>query len=358
MRIFIRTDASHTIGAGHVMRCLSLAENLRDKGADITFLCRKLPGDLNEFIKHLGFDICLLTSSPSMNQNSQSPWLYSSWKQDALETIQMIRKGNIDWLIIDHYGLDRGWERAVRPYVKYVMVIDDLANRRHDCDLLLDQNLFKHPEKRYTDLVPPHAITFCGPQYLLLREEFKNINRTKTRDGYVRRILISFGGSDPTNETLKAVRAIQFINHPDIHVDVVIGSSNPHSASIEHQCKNTPNIKIHTDIHCLAELMMQADLSIGAGGSTTWERCFVSLPSITIEVSRNQSEILSYLSELGVIYHLGMSKHVNERKIAQAIQQLITSPAQVRTMVKASRNIMKDFKHGVVAQYIMEGMEV
>ncbi|WP_067724761.1 UDP-2,4-diacetamido-2,4,6-trideoxy-beta-L-altropyranose hydrolase [Oceanobacillus damuensis] len=358
MNIYIRTDASTDIGTGHVMRCLVLAEDLRKKNANVIFICRKLSGNLIEYIESKSFTVLTLPApmSPNLDKDDIN-WLKINWKTDALHTIDSINKQpvDIDWLIIDHYAIDKKWERTVKPLVKKIMVIDDLANRPHDCDLLLDQNLYRNLEERYEKWIPSYTTALLGPTYLLLRQEFRDTQYIEEKNGIIKHLLISFGGSDPTNETMKAIKAIKLINQPEIAVDIVIGFSNRNYSAIKEYCKEIPNIKVHYQIDYLAELMAKADLAIGAGGSTTWERCYAGLPALTIETATNQSEILSYLSEIGAICHLGLSKEVTGQDIANNLIKLINHPNKLKDMVDASKLIMRDFKESLVVERLLGG---
>ncbi|WP_163537022.1 UDP-2,4-diacetamido-2,4,6-trideoxy-beta-L-altropyranose hydrolase [Gracilibacillus sp. YIM 98692] len=357
MNIFIRTDASVEIGAGHVMRCLVLAEDLRKRNVNVSFVCRNFPGHLFDFIEEKGFAVFRLPAP----ENETSPdnhldWVEGNWKTDVHQTIELLRtQSNIDWFIIDHYAIDEKWENTIRPFVNKIMVIDDLANRYHDCDLLLDQNLYRNMEERYIKLIPKHATALLGIKYLLLRQEFRDLKDIKERSGIVKRILVSFGGSDPTNETMKTLKTLDTVNRPDITVDVVVGFSNQNYSSIKQFCDKKSYIILHCQINYLAELMAKADLAIGAGGSTTWERCYVGLPTMTIETAENQSEILSYLSELGVVCHLGYSKVVTEEDIANNLQNAINSPIMIKKMIGASKCIMKDFEDCSVVKHLIKG---
>ncbi|MGP4038662.1 UDP-2,4-diacetamido-2,4,6-trideoxy-beta-L-altropyranose hydrolase [Gracilibacillus sp. D59] len=351
MNVLIRADASIDIGAGHVMRCLVLANDLRKRNVNVTFICRELPGHLIEYIQSNGFKV---HSLPALqNEENHLNWLQNNWKVDVLQTIELLRQAsNIDWFVIDHYAIDEKWEYIIRPFVNKIMVIDDLANRYHDCDLLLDQNLYRNMEERYLKLIPKHATALLGIKYLLLRQEFRDLKDIKERSDIVKRILVSFGGSDPTNETMKALKALDMMKRPDITVDVVIGFSDRNYSSIKQFCDKKPHIKLHSQINYLAELMAKADLAIGAGGSTTWERCYVGLPTITIETAENQSEILSYLSELGAISHLGHSEKVTEQDITNNLQNAINSPNMIKKMIGASKCIMKDFEDCSVVKHL------
>ncbi|WP_339227479.1 UDP-2,4-diacetamido-2,4,6-trideoxy-beta-L-altropyranose hydrolase [Oceanobacillus sp. FSL K6-2867] len=356
MNVSIRTDASADIGTGHVMRCLVLAEELRKKNVNVRFICRELSGNLIEYIKSKSFKVVSLSSPVHSNpEYNDLKWLQLNWEADALETIEAISNQPVsDWLIIDHYAFDKHWELTLRPMVKKIMVIDDLANRPHVCDLLLDQNLYKNLEKRYEKLIPSYTTRLLGPTYLLLRHEFRNIQYATKKKDIVKRILVSFGGSDPTNETMKAISAIKLMNRPDITVDIVIGFSNQNYSAIKKYCKDISNISIHYQIDYLAELMAKADLAIGAGGSTTWERCYARLPAITIETAANQSEILSYLSELGVVCHLGRSEEVTEQDIANSIMNIINNPEIRKEMMTASESVMQDFNERLIVDRLLE----
>lgn len=198
MRVAFRTDASVDIGSGHVMRCLTLAEKLRQKGAEVAFICRQLPGHGIDLIRSYGFSVSVLPP-PSMQQNpaeQTSHWLYVPWQQDAEQTHQVLATaGHWNWLIVDHYGIDAAWEEYQKSVVSQIMVIDDLADRVHSCDVLLDQNLYTDMESRYSNKVPVECQQLLGLRYVLLRDEFiKQRENLKAGDGSVRNILVFFGG--------------------------------------------------------------------------------------------------------------------------------------------------------------------
>ena len=332
MKIVIRTDASTDIGTGHVMRCLTLAEELREHGTDVLFICRELPGDLIGLIEAREFRVLRLADS-----------LDASWQQDADRSINAIRTLNeaVSWLIVDHYGLDRRWEERLRPVVRKLMVIDDLADRPHDCDLLLDQNLQQDMTRRYRGLVPDRCRTLSGPQHALLRREFEEARKVlRDRNGTVRRILVFFGGSDPTAETLKTLEALRILDRPDIIADVVVGSSNPRKDEVRSRCADMPSVRYHCQVSDMAGLMAAADLSIGAGGSTHWERCYLGLPSVTIVVADNQRGPTEALAAAGAVKDLGWHEDIDAHVIADTLKTLIGDPAALRTMSERARAVM------------------
>lgn len=332
MIVVFRVDASTQIGSGHLMRCLTLAKRIeKEKKAQITFISRNLDGNMNFLIEKAGYNLFAL---PECENNSSlsgyEKWLTVEKKLDAEQTKAILQEICADYLVIDSYALDEEWEKIQRPFVKKIMVIDDLANRRHDCDILLDQNYYQDIETRYYDLVPKRCKLLLGPKHALLREEFyEERNHLRTRDGSIHRILVFFGGSDLTNETMKAVKAIAAVGMSDIAVDVVVGSSNKNKDDIESFCLEQKNMTYHCQVNNMAELMYKADLAIGAGGSTNWERCFLGLPAIVIAIADNQVRICEDCNEINVIFYLGKAQDVDEKKIFLSLQKCINERSAV-----------------------------
>lgn len=310
-RVVFRVDSSLLIGTGHVMRCLTLAARLRSLGVDCAFICRSHEGGLAQLVNDCGFSIRLLSTRGRSENRSQSRgdyahWLGVDWEQDAKETAQFLQQfeENVDWLVVDHYALGDEWEANVRPHCKKLMVIDDLANRRHDCDLLLDQNLAS-PERNYSDLVPSAATTLIGPKYALLRPEFEEHRafslERRARQTEVRHILISMGGIDKDNATAAVLTSICSSEIPDdTEVTVVLGSSSPWLNDVTTLAGQMPFVvTVLTNVGTMAKLMSESDIAIGAAGSTSWERCCLGLPTIQIVLAKNQAMIARELDELG-----------------------------------------------------------
>lgn len=345
MRIGMRVDASTSWGTGHVMRCLTLANELRTLGAEVFFLCRRRPGDLVTFIQGQGYHVYEITGAEQV-----------SWEEDAARVIQiLINVGHVDWLVVDHYGLDARWEKVVNPLVERMMVIDDLANRPHECDLLLDQNLYGNMKSRYDDLIPDRTVVLLGPEYTLLREEFLEAKeKPSAYVGTIDQLLVSFGGSDPTNETMKTLKAVMnFERRPS--VDVVLGDSSPHKRDVLAFCEREENFNVHIQTHEMARLMKRADLAIGAGGSSVWERCYMELPSMVIETADNQREIIECLREKGAIFYLGKSKDISSEQIFQELDKVMKKPELVRNVWTAVKEIMKDHQSYGVSKYMIDG---
>lgn len=332
MNILIRVDASTEIGSGHVMRCLTLAEMFRGEDAAVYFICRELHGHLCNLIEDKGFQcLRLINFKRTFDQIT-----------DSEETIALIEKSGIqfDLVIVDHYQIDYHWEQAIRPHAAKLMVIDDLANRKHVCDVLLDQNYHENFENRYDHLVPNKCQKLMGPKYLLLRPEFYNVcDQVQERDGLVRRMLIFFGGSDPTNETEKCLWALQQLKIDNIFIDVVVGKANPVKDRINERCREM-GLHYHCQIDFLAELMAKAYLSIGAGGVTMWERMVLGLPSLTVIVAENQRETVEAASQYGAIWNLGWHENVKVENYVDNIKDALTQPKRLQEISKKGRQLV------------------
>ena len=305
MNIAIRIDASSQIGTGHFMRCLTLADALSLRGAQIRFISRNLLEHLQDLLLNKGYEFMMLkkqTNETSSDDLAHSHWLGATQQYDADEALKLLSDRIWDWLVVDHYALDARWESALRKSAKRILVIDDLADRMHDCDILLDQNFYADKETCYTGKVPANCQLLLGPRYALLREEFRQWRQqVKPRTGLVKRILVFFGGVDADNFTGLTIEALAGLGLSGVHIDVVIGAQHPYREQIESACLEYMfSCYVQTDR--MAELMAKADLAIGAGGSATWERCCLGLPAFAICTASNQSKQVADAASSGLLY--------------------------------------------------------
>jgi UDP-2,4-diacetamido-2,4,6-trideoxy-beta-L-altropyranose hydrolase len=329
MNIVFRTDASTNIGTGHVMRCLTLADELRQKVPDINFICREESGNLISYIEDRGYNVHQLTGEIDIETD-----------RNLTKEILSEYETKSDWLIIDHYDIDISYESSLREHVKMIMVIDDLANREHNCDLLLDQNYSKN-DNRYNGLVTENCIQLLGAEYAILRPQFQKARgNLRERGGGVNRILVFMGGSNLKNVTSKVLRAIHMLDRSDIAIDVVIGNLNPYHDEIKILTSKIPNTSCHHNVENMAELMASADLCIGAGGTTTWERCCLGLPSIVLVLAENQKNISENLDKGGAIINLGWYYNVTEKNIKEVVEGLIDNPQTMISMSDKSRRLV------------------
>ncbi|MBQ0764463.1 UDP-2,4-diacetamido-2,4,6-trideoxy-beta-L-altropyranose hydrolase [Marinobacter psychrophilus] len=297
--VVFRADASVQIGTGHLMRCLTLADELTRQGHECRFICRKHKGHLGELISGKGYELTLLPAIDSTEPESASnrnttyaDWLGVPWPQDAEQTLEALMAFKADWLVVDHYALDASWEQQIAKAVGRIMVIDDLADRNHECALLLDQNLGRSLSD-YDGLVPQHCQRLIGPDYALLRPEFAKLRERSLKRRArpeLKRILISLGGVDRANVTGQVLSALGATALPwSTHLDIIMGEAAPYLDEVKQQAAQLLfKATVSVNVRDIAERMYLADLSIGAAGSTAWERCCLGLPAITVILADNQ----------------------------------------------------------------------
>lgn len=348
MKIFFRVDASIKIGTGHVMRCLALADELRRQGHQCLFICRNHEGHLGNLITQKDFELHVLHTPKQLGtfandkaDLAHSDWLEAPWQTDAEQTLRVLMGHAPDWLIVDHYGLDAKWERSLVHAVGHIMAIDDLADREHDCALLLDQNLGREPSD-YETLVPPTCKQLIGPKYALLRTEFtdlRSVSLKRRRSPKLKRILISMGGVDRTNVTGKVLKALSNSGlPPETELDIVMGNFAPHLEAVKKQAsKLSFQTAVSISVSDMANRMCAADFSIGGAGSTSWERCCLGLPSIMIVLANNQRLIATALEQTGCA-QMSTVEDVDAR-IREVIQELKVQSTMLMTMSDKSQKV-------------------
>ena len=300
MSVAFRVDASLDIGTGHVMRCLTLADALAASGAECRFICREHTGHLIEHISSKSYEVDVLprchdtANANSIDGPAHAHWLGCPWETDADQTRLVLAGDRVDWLVVDHYALDARWEQALHGVYKKLMVIDDLADRAHASDLLLDQNLGRKPDD-YESLVPAYCQRLIGPQYALLRPEFaalREYSLQRRRTPGLKRLLITMGGVDQPNATGKVLEALKACPLPtDCQITVVMGARAPWLEQVRSLAATMPwTTTVRVNIGNMAQVMADSDLAIGAAGSTSWERCCLGLPTLLVILAENQEE--------------------------------------------------------------------
>jgi len=327
MHIAFRVDASAAIGHGHVMRCLTLATVLRERGGHISFLCREEAGHAMTSIRQKEFDVRVLEH----HNRPLSP------EEDAAASLVQLGEG-IDLLITDHYALDASWERSMRVAAQHIMVIDDLANRPHDCDLLLDQNMLPNASTRYSGKVPHPCRQLLGVEYVLLDPVYQKTSQRCAVRKNLQRILIFFGGGDADNMTCHALRELTGMN---VSADVIIGDAHPTPDQVRTLC-SANGWQLHVQTRRMAELIAQADLAIGAGGTSHWERALLGLPAIVIAIAENQYATTQMLAERGACRYLGPANTLPDGAIRSAVESFRTTPSHLQTMSQAAFNVVPD----------------
>jgi UDP-2,4-diacetamido-2,4,6-trideoxy-beta-L-altropyranose hydrolase len=359
MNILIRVDSSIEIGTGHVMRCLTLAHQLKNDITSIYFICRELKGNINSLIVDNGFQVIVLKKEDYISSSLEGyeKWLSVPWQKDAQDTIDTIKTLNItpDLLIVDHYAIDRNWELKVKPYVSKLLVVDDLANRQHECDFLLDQNFYLNANERYKDLTPSQTKFILGPSYALLRKEFylekeKLIKRDFKR---INSILIFMGGSDSDNITQFILESLSDINK-SIQLNVVVGKNNPHKEKVKQFIDKHDNAHYFEQVNNMASLMANSELAIGAGGTTTWERCMLGLPSLTITIAENQIQMTKDADSYGAIWYVGHKDELTKEKILETIKNI--SPDDLKSKHEKSLALMHENNEASIKDVLLENL--
>ena len=309
MRIVIRADAATHIGTGHVMRCLTLANALKEKGAEVCFVCRDYSGHLGKCITAEGHRLHLLPPATQTIKPEPDParipphsnWLGESWETDLAQMQAVLDGKHFDWLIVDHYSLDNRWESAARSSCDRIMVIDDLADRMHDCELLLDQTLGRN-ESEYRPWVPEDTTLLTGADYALLRPEFaewRDYSLKRRAKSKLEHLLISMGGVDQPNTTGQILEALQYSSLPtNCRITVVVGDKSPWLDNVRERAGklNWPT-EVKVGVSNMAQIMAESDLAIGSAGSTAWERCLLGLPTLMMVTADNQSYIATELEK-------------------------------------------------------------
>jgi UDP-2,4-diacetamido-2,4,6-trideoxy-beta-L-altropyranose hydrolase len=248
MRVLFRADASHQLGGGHVMRCVTLADSLRESGADICFLCRELSGHYCDWLQSQGYKVLRMPAvSESAGHDDDCAFTPDKRASDArvrleieqsIALIEPLQK--FDWLVVDHYELGKDWESALRTHVHEILAIDDLANRVHDCDVLLDQNFCVEMNTRYDTLVSTSCVKLLGPKFALLRPNFSEHRPIKLLGTLkVLRVVVFLSSSDPSDFTSRVLRALDAVAESDVAVDIVIGANAKHSRELSSYCEET-----------------------------------------------------------------------------------------------------------------------
>lgn len=345
MNFAFRVDASAEIGTGHFGRCFTLAKKLRKAGHSVLFICRHIPTNLIGLIKNAECEIAILDGKEDttyLGDLYHSSWLGVSQELDASQCIRELKHLGVclDWLVIDHYSLDSRWESKLKVYAKHICVIDDLADRQHDCNLLIDQNLYKNQNLRYSSLVPKNCQLMLGPEFALLRDEFKNLKRiVRKHDGSLKKIVIFFGGSDLNNFTGITITALGELGLDGITVEVVVGKLHPEIKMIQSRCEEL-KYTLHVQTESIGTIFLSADLCIGGAGVSTWERCCLGLPSLIISIARNQIQIAKDLDMVQGCIYLGDASSVTKEIIQENIKVLINKPNLLKDISKKAYSLV------------------
>ena len=354
MRVAFRVDSSLEIGTGHVMRCLTLADNLAAQGVKCMFMCREHPGSLMQLIMAKGHLVFSLPFKDKLRQqvnninfsnskNNYGQWLGVTQEQDAKLCAPILAEFKPDWLIVDHYGLDIAWELPLKAYYGKLLVIDDLADRLHACNILLDQTFGRNIED-YRFKVPVECQILCGSQYALLRPDFAALRPYSLRrraKPALRELLITMGGVDRYNITGRVMKLLRICPlPPGCRITVVMGPTSPNLEKVLKDAQEMPcPTRVLTGVSEMAQLMAESDLAIGAAGMTSWERCCLGLPSIIFILAENQQKVAQELERVSAAALISSSSN-EESQLLRILEEISTTPRKLQYMSESSAAIV------------------
>lgn len=318
--LVIRADAGIEIGAGHLMRCLALAQAWRRRYGAVIFVSRCENGYLKQRVLDEGFELIDV-------EKPYSP-------QDIQLTLEILDAYKPVCIVLDGYNFGSEYQSAVRRSGVQLLVIDDYNHLPvYHADILLNQNICAEHFKYRCN---PAATNLTGPRYVLLRREFlERRNRHRERE-HVRRILVTLGGSDPDNVSMKILRALRMLQiDEEIDVDLVVGPISEHRQALELELQRwkeetgrlLPRARL-VENPSMPDVMAGADMAISSAGSTCWELAFMGVPFLVMVLADNQEENARGLDKAGIASNLGWA-HETQTQIAQwakAIEHMISDP--------------------------------
>ena len=364
MDIVIRVDASNNIGSGHVMRCIALAGELKAAGMSVYFICRDLPGQMVSQIQSYGFKVTLLPRPeknyiPVDNDLYHADFLAVSWLKDAEDTIRAIGPKLCDWLIVDNYAIDARWHNKLRIMTSHIFVIDDLADRKLDCDLLLDQT-FGRKHSDYQARINGNSKSLLGPRYALLRQEFINMREyslTRRVSPELNHLLITMGGIDSKNLTSYLLDKLDKCSLPiGLTITIVMGVNAPNLKSVYRIAKKMQNpIRVKINVSDMATIMSNSDLAIGAAGSTSWERCCLGLPSLMIVLAKNQQKISESLTAANAAILIGEPFSLGfDQQLKKTLLLCFSQPEKLSEMSRVAADITDGYGATRVTQELIQ----
>lgn len=345
LKILFRADASIQQGTGHIMRCLVIADELKKRGHDCIFLTQPFLPNFVAQIEDRQHRLVFLTKNKMdlthfPKNDEYLMWLGRTIVQDAMETLDVIRSVCPDIVISDHYAIDATWMNIINSDATKTVIIDDLANREHCCDILIDQNFGRTPEQ-YEALVSRNTKILAGAEYIFIKDDFKNSRVLAQRNRLNRlpkRLNICMGGTDKDNSTYSVLKTVAQLDcFKSWSIDIVLRSASPHVHTLREYVRNQKrDIKLHLDVKDMASLFSNADLAIGAGGVTLWERCCMGLPTVLLTIADNQIPAAQAMTRTGaVVYAADIRKQNWEYELSKKLDALAQDVGVIHEM---SRN--------------------
>ncbi len=343
-RLLIRADAGSRMGTGHVMRCLALAQAWQAAGGRVLFAEAQAVPALDERLRGEGIEIAHL------------PPVVLGSGEDAAATAVLAQQFNAQWIVIDGYHFGAVYQKQLKEAGFRLLFVDDNGHADHYyADLVLNQNI--HAEAALYQRREPYTRLLLGTSYALLRREFWPWRGWRREiPERARRILVTLGGSDPDNVTLKVIRALQRLDDAELEAVVVVGGSNPHYDSlVTAVAEGEAAIQLQRNVTNMPELMAWADLAVSAGGSTCWELAFMGLPNIILVLADNQCLIAQKLDEAGAALNLGWYENITLEMITHSFATLLNCPDQLQIMSHSGKRIVDGWGSVKVIQIMVTG---
>ena len=310
--IIIRADATETIGTGHVMRCIALAQELRRRCSDIHFVMSPAPSTVISRLEKEGFTWEIIHGETGTHR-------------DADMTCAIARRLSASWIILDGYKFGGDFQKAIKDHELGLLCIDDYGHAdQYHADIILNQNIYAE------DIIYPandKTRLLLGSRYALLRKEILPWREDRCLNpGPAKKIVITMGGSDPQNATLLVLHALQKLPVHAFSARIVIGGSNPHAGIISESIRSTSHdVELLRDVSNIGEIFAWADLAITSGGSTTLELAYIGVPMITLVIADNQKRVCESLDRKKAAINMGIVDKTLEQKIIPIIQEVINS---------------------------------
>lgn len=356
MNFIFRTDSSSEIGHGHLMRCLVLAKELKQHGSAIHFICRDHSGSAHRLVEEAGHLLHLLPGKRIVAKSSMHrDWLGRTQAEDAQDCDRIIEDLPSRQVVVDHYGLDIEWESRIA--CDSMTVIDDLADRPHRCNRLVDQSLV-HSKQDYETLVAGN-FDFWGGANIILRDEFrKTADWQDTRSGA---LMICMGGADPRHVTIRIVKALldglgrtpgqQLVKK----IDVVIGQAFDRGEELEH-CVAGSNLGVvlHQGHPNISALMTRSDLCILSCGTMILEACALGVPSIGVVLAENQKNTADFLAAKNAILPLGIENEI-EAGLALDVENALSKRSTLVRLSEQARMMVNRYAATNIARAIADG---
>jgi UDP-2,4-diacetamido-2,4,6-trideoxy-beta-L-altropyranose hydrolase len=324
--VLIRADANAQMGTGHLMRCLALAQAWQSQGGEAIFVTVCDSEGLLQRIRGEGFQVVELQKTyPDPDEWDATSRVLAAYPEA--------------WVVLDGYHFDPAYQRRVKKTGHSLLVIDDMAHLDHYyADVVLNQNIHA-AQLDYS--CEPYTRLLLGTEYVLLRREFWSWREWEREiPDVARKVLVTLGGGDPDNQTLKVIRALQEVDVEGLEAVVVVGGSNPHWEELNSAARVVPGVRLVRNVSNMPELMAWADVAITAGGSTCWETAFMGLPNLVLILVENQREVAEALDNYGLGLSLGWHKKIRVSSLAKTLKQVMYDSARRAKMSEKGKYLV------------------